>query len=343
MNNPKVTVLMSVYNGERYLREAIDSILNQTFTDYEFIIVNDGCTDSSRDIITTYSDRRICLIDNERNIGLTKSLNKGLKKANGEYIARIDADDISLPQRLEKQVTFMRKNPKVSVCGGWVIYFGTKKENIIKLPSEANEIKASLFYKNELYHTTVIFRRELQNKEKVFYNEDYLRAQDYELWSRLSHSSKLRNINEVLAKYRTHRNTVFKTDEEGQLRDANRVRITQLKKLIFEPTKDEIKLHLSLLNQEEIYSLGNIDKIEYWLIKLLKHNDKRKVFNKYLFDNLITKYWFFACNNSTVNGPEVINVYYSNMKLKGRNISIINIIKFVIKSLIKYKPVKLIT
>src|SRR3990170_6306785 len=104
--NPEITVLMSVYNGERFLREAIESILNQTYRDFEFLIINDGSTDSSREIILSYNDPRIRLIDNELNIGLTRSLNKGLRLARGKYIARQDADDISFRKRLEKQVAF---------------------------------------------------------------------------------------------------------------------------------------------------------------------------------------------------------------------------------------------
>ncbi len=114
---PRVTVLMSVYNGEKYLREAIDSILNQTFKDFEFLIIDDGSTDSSADIIRSYTDFRIRLIQNEKNIGLTRSLNKGLKLAKGEYIARMDVDDISLPIRFEKQVSFLDKYEDVKLVG----------------------------------------------------------------------------------------------------------------------------------------------------------------------------------------------------------------------------------
>jgi len=117
MKEPKVTVLMPVYNGEKYLNEAIDSILGQTFKDFKFLIINDGSTDGTADILKSYKDSRIKVTNNEKNIGLTKSLNKGLKMAKSEYIARMDADDISLPTRLQKQVEFMDSHPKVGVCG----------------------------------------------------------------------------------------------------------------------------------------------------------------------------------------------------------------------------------
>src|SRR6185295_3491651 len=120
MTPPQVSVLMSVYNGEKYLKEAMESILNQSFPDFEFLIFNDSSTDSGREIILSFNDPRIVLVDNEKNIGLTKSLNKGLSLAKGKYIARMDADDISDAGRLNEQVNYMEKNSDVAVCGSWV-------------------------------------------------------------------------------------------------------------------------------------------------------------------------------------------------------------------------------
>jgi glycosyltransferase involved in cell wall biosynthesis len=116
--SPKVTVLMSVYNGEEHLREAIDSILNQTYKNFEFLIIDDGSTDGSVNIIRSYLDPRIRLIKNKKNIGITRSLNKGLKLARGEYIARMDDDDIAFPERLEKQVRFLNEHVNVGLVGG---------------------------------------------------------------------------------------------------------------------------------------------------------------------------------------------------------------------------------
>ena len=115
--SPRVTVLMAVYNGERFLAEAVASILDQTFRDFEFLIVNDGSTDRSREIILSFGDPRIRLVDNPENIGLTRSLNRGLELAKGGLIARQDADDISLPERLEREIGFLDGNPKAAIVG----------------------------------------------------------------------------------------------------------------------------------------------------------------------------------------------------------------------------------
>ena len=125
---PKVTVLMPVYNARFYLSKAISSIINQTFKDFEFLIFNDGSTDNSADIIYSYNDRRIRFFNSEQNFGYVYHLNYGIEIAKGEYIARMDADDISFPTRLEKQVAFMDKNPEVGVCGTWFKIYGTNRK-----------------------------------------------------------------------------------------------------------------------------------------------------------------------------------------------------------------------
>jgi glycosyltransferase involved in cell wall biosynthesis len=139
---PRISVVMSVYNGEKYLRQAIESILQQTYTDFEFIIIDDGSTDSSREIIQSYDDKRIRLVINEQNIGLTKSLNKGIRLAKGEFIARMDADDISLPQRFEKQVAYLDSHPEVGVLGTYanIIDHRGKIINNIIFPTEHETI-----------------------------------------------------------------------------------------------------------------------------------------------------------------------------------------------------------
>ena len=143
--NPLVTVLMPVYNGEKYLKEAIESILNQTFKDFEFLIINDGSTDNSVKIIQSFNDLRIRLIHNESNIGLIKTLNKGLKLSNGKYIARMDCDDVSLPKRLSVQINFMEKHPEIGVCGSWVKIIGLEQKFINKYPQKHEEAR-HIFY-----------------------------------------------------------------------------------------------------------------------------------------------------------------------------------------------------
>ena len=197
-----VSVVMPVYNGEKYLKEAIESILKQSYTDFEFIILNDGSTDKTEEIILSYDDPRIVYVKNENNLQIVETLNKGISLAKGKYIARMDADDISLSERLKKQVDFMDKNPEIGVCGSWVEYFGGQ-EGIWKTPQKDDEIKMSLFMGSPFSHPSVIIRRDLFS-DKCSYSSEYPQAEDYYLWSVLAPRCQFHNIQEVLLRYRIH-------------------------------------------------------------------------------------------------------------------------------------------
>ena len=193
MDRPKISVIMSVYNGEKYLREAIESILNQTFRDFEFIIINDGSTDKTSEILSSYNDPRIVIINNKRNIGLTKSLNKGLKMVKGEYIARQDADDVSLPERLERMVNFLDMNRDVGLLGSSFVIIDEKGNKLksCKFATENKEIKKRLLSGN--HFGSEIFRK--TSLEKVgFYREEFKYAQDYDLALRISEKYKVGNL-----------------------------------------------------------------------------------------------------------------------------------------------------
>jgi glycosyltransferase involved in cell wall biosynthesis len=203
---PKVTVLMSVYNGERFLHESIESILGQTWSDFEFLIINDGCTDNSRDIILSFNDPRIRLVDNLSNIGLTKSLNRGLQLAQAEYIARQDADDISFPGRLERQVQFLDEYPDVALLGTRARAIDEngkpRKTNLLRIPVSLLAIRWYLMFQNAFIHSSVMFRRSIVWKKLGGYDESFVRAQDYELWSRTARSFKVENLSDVFIDYR---------------------------------------------------------------------------------------------------------------------------------------------
>ncbi|EMO6185137.1 TPA: glycosyltransferase [Proteus mirabilis] len=207
-NMPKITVLMSVYNDEKYLQESIDSILNQTFKEFEFLIINDGSTDNSLSILkeNAKKDLRIKLIINEQNIGLIASLNKGLQLASCDLVARMDSDDIAVSTRLEAQYQFMLQHPEVSVCGGAFIY-QEEPDRINTYPEMHSEIVVSSLYDCSLAHPTIIYRK--QDILSVGgYDKADLYAEDYGLWVNLiiAGKFKLHNLPIPLLYYRTHPN-----------------------------------------------------------------------------------------------------------------------------------------
>ena len=194
---------MSVYNEpEEWLRESIDSILNQTFSDFEFIIINDNPErELNCKVLNDYQkqDERIVVVENEYNIGLTKSLNKGLEIAKGKYIARMDADDISLPERLKKQVGFMESHAQIGVCGASILCFGRRNQ---KQFYPENDKDCFIFQRSPFAHPTVMIRNCVLKSGNYFYNSEFRYAQDYELWSRLSKVTCFHNLPEILLKYR---------------------------------------------------------------------------------------------------------------------------------------------
>ena len=202
---PKVSVLMSVYNGELHLREAIESIFSQTFGNFEFVIINDGSTDTSQELIDSFSDSRLVVIKQE-NMGVTKSLNKGLKIARGEYIARQDADDISLSDRLEKQVAYMDAHSEIAVLGGAAIAISNSGQvcGCMQRPESHEELVSRIYKENPFIHPTVMYRREFI-EALGGYAEDFLRAQDYDLWLRGYRFWQFHNLQEPLIRYRLSR------------------------------------------------------------------------------------------------------------------------------------------
>ena len=199
---PSVSVVMSVYNAENFLKDAINSILDQSFTDFEFIIINDGSADRTERILKSYKDPRIILIHQE-NQGLTKSLNRGIAIARGRYIARQDADDISKLLRLEKQVAFLEAHPQVGLLGSRFEFIDEDGE--VKrqswLPTDNDVLQERLTKINQFCHTSIMMRKEALDKVGS-YREFFRYAQDYDLWLRIAEHFTVANLPETLVQYR---------------------------------------------------------------------------------------------------------------------------------------------
>lgn len=239
---PRISVIMSVYNSADYLREAIESILNQTFTNFEFIIFDDSSTDDSWKIITEYTnqDDRIILIQNQENIGLTKSLNKGIALAKGEYIARQDADDVSLPERFEKQVALLDQEPEVVLvsCNLELINSEGCITGMYQRACAPELVPWYLLFYNRLAgHSQVVYRREIV-KSLGSYSESRRYSQDYELWCRLAKVGQIAILPEILLQQRIHNNSISAAKRsEQKAYSLNQVR-DNIKQLI----KEEIDL-----------------------------------------------------------------------------------------------------
>ncbi|CAH2031079.1 glycosyltransferase family 2 protein [Trichlorobacter ammonificans] len=310
---PRVTVLMAVYNGAAYLREAVESVLAQTFGDFEFVIVDDGSTDESARIVQSYTDPRIRLVRNEGNIGLSASLNRGLELAHGTYVARMDADDISLPKRLATQISFMDAHPQVGICGSWVEWFDDSQHTgTWGLPTDDEALKCLLLFSPSLYHPTVMFRKRLFDDAALRYATDFAQAQDYELWCRLMDVCAFANISEVLVRHRRHAQSVGSFAADGQLANATRVRKRMLQKFGFEPTEDELAVHTALALGKLPSDEKMFQKLQDWLLVLLDRNDNRAVFSQSAMRRLLAEKWYWLCLHSAPLGGYVWRGYYAS-------------------------------
>lgn len=311
MGVPLISVLMPVYNSGAFLKESIDSVLSQTFSDFEFIIINDGSSDNSEEIILTYKDSRIKYYKNEQNLGLISTLNKGIDLCNAKYIARMDADDICMPERLQKQYDFMESHAEVGVCGCDYIHFGKGKQIYHKSHHSHDIILGWMLFNSSMVHPALIMRKDLLSNEKPYLNPKYKHVEDYELWSRLIFKSKFHNMPEPLLKYRIHASQVSKKYRGEQIENGNLVRRALLEKVGLKFTEEELRMHCHLGSSQIITSMKDLLIIEKWFHSILEQNKTLKFISEEALNTVIGKQWYDACGITNV-GPKAYFHYYKS-------------------------------
>ena len=225
MSAPTVTVLLAVFNGGPLLRASLDSICAQTFADFELLVVDDGSTDETPAILHEYKDARLRVLTNERNLGLTRSLNRGLAEARGEFIARQDADDFSAPSRLEKQGAFLRAQPDVQLLGtsAWRVDPEGRVTGPNDVPASPAAIRWASVTDNPFLHTSVMFRRAVVLDEFGGYDERFAICQDFELWNRLAARHPVANLRARLVRMREHESSMTRTQSAETTDEMERI------------------------------------------------------------------------------------------------------------------------
>jgi len=299
-HEPKVTVLMPVYNGEKYLKEAIDSVLQQTFTDFELLIIEGGSKDNSLKIIQEYNDSRIRIIYQDKDKpGLAAALNQGLESAKGEYIARMDCDDISHHDRLQKQVNFMDANTKVGICGTWVInLIDGKLSQVQKYPLSYDEIRVALFYATSFGHPSVMIRNSMFKENKLSYDTKFTYGEDYDLWNRCSEYFQLANLPEVLLTYRVLSTSLYHsmlTELPDQLRSIYKRNLSSLN---IDLNEENYQYHKILIKPRYLENREFVEKMNSWIQKIYEANLKQEKFPVKLFTQSLANKWFSICYKS---------------------------------------------
>lgn len=296
---PLVSVLISVYREPiEWVKEAIGSILHQTFTDYEIIIVNDGALDDVQSYLKYLNDSngKIALIDNKNNLGLTRSLNRGLKVCRGKYIARMDADDICRRDRLSTEVTFMEKNDDYAVVGSYALTFGNgikdEKNRIlgVQCGKTSDEMMSKMLFCNAgPIHSTALIRKSFLDSHQLTYDESIRKSQDYCLWVEiLKNGGKIKILHDILVKYRIHANQISRLYSGEQSEFFYRVQERQLEGLTngYDITSEDKKYHKCLSFTAKSLDLS---KVTNYAKKLIKYNRSSHVYPDRLFELEVKK------------------------------------------------------
>ena len=299
-SEPHVTVLLPVHQGEAFLAEAIESILGQTFRDFELLIVDDGSSDGTAKIIEGCSDPRVRATTLGRQHGLVHGLNLGLDLARGRYVARMDADDISLPQRLERQIDFLDAHPDIGACGSWAETFGDTPGERLEFPTEPDEIRCRLLFENVLAHPTVCLRAASFRRHGLRFEAEYRHAEDYRMWQRASDHFPLANLDEVLLRYRVHTASVTRRHAAEQRQAVAAIQEDALRQLGLSPTAQDLRLHGA--DSADGGPAPALADVETWLLGLMRANRIAERYPPDLFDHAVRRRWTDAANRCVADG-----------------------------------------
>lgn len=282
MTAPTVSVLMPLYNAARYLDEAIDSILAQTWTDFELLVIDDGSTDGSREKVAARTDARIRLESMPRNQGVVAALNHGLQLVRGTFIARMDADDIAQPERLARQLAYLEKHPEVGALGtDFECFGGASPESWVRY-FDAENLHIALLFENPICHPTVMLRRSALDESGRGYPVDAPHAEEYALWLRLAARTRLANLPDRLLRYRVHEHQVSRLKSAEQCRSIDRLVGAQLDALGLRSGARDFRIHHAMGNG--FYPRPYLDlALRAWVQTLRTANNRMKVYQPETF------------------------------------------------------------
>ncbi|MBI3798692.1 MAG: glycosyltransferase family 2 protein [Deltaproteobacteria bacterium] len=296
---PKVTVVIPVYNREKYVRDAIDSIVAQTFTDFELFVIDDGSTDGSQEVVRSYCDPRIRLVCNEINQGIPKTRNTGIRLARGEYLAFLDSDDWACPERLRKQVAFLDGHPDYVAVGAWIEWMdeeGRPLGRIKRKPVSPEEIAAQRLFQSGIENSASMARTGVLRN--YGHQEQYDICEDFDLWSRIAAQHKLATLPEVLGRRRIHSGQVMLRKASHKKDRRLEIYAAQLHTLGVAFTDTDLERHFLLRSMRKLKftpDLGYLNWAEAWLQRLQEANRQALCYPEPTFSEMLGRFWLKVC------------------------------------------------
>lgn len=319
----KATFLMTAYNSQKTIAEAVHSVLNQSYKEFELIIVNDASTDDTSQIISSIHDSRIQLITNQSNLYITEAANIGLENVKTAYLLRIDSDDICMPNRLKLQLDFMEKNPQIGVCGSFVKFTGDKNDNWM-MPCSNNEIKAYMLYNNCFANSSVIIRMDVLRQNNLKYSSNYLYPpmEDYDLWFRMMPFTQFANLPVVLVKKRWHNNSM--SVKHAAKSDQNNCKFfnDHLPAFGIDLNAREIEIH-SFLSSNFKVGKPDASPIEYanYFKKMIAQAELNPLFDQESIKSICVKKWMLLTENIKLTQYNKVKAHLSlTRELFGENL-----------------------
>lgn len=296
-----ISVLMPVYNAAPFVGAALHSVLAGLGCGDEVLVLDDGSTDGSQQIVASLNDNRIRHIQNPVNIGVAATLNRGLAVARGEFVARMDADDLCRPDRFATQVKFMEDNPTIGLVGGWVRYLGRYQGYLERKPSGESWVKASMLFDNPIIHPTVMFRRDIFAAHSLAYDSSYSRSEDFDLWTRCSRHMAIDNIPKVLVDFRVHEASVTHTARTEMEQQTVALLRRQLATVGIDLLDNEALLHRRI-GHGEILTRRELSEAEGWIARISR---AAELFPGYTASGLFQasrQVWMRLCTNNACHG-----------------------------------------
>lgn len=296
---PVLSIILPVYNSEKFIRETVQSLLNQTFTDFELIIIDDGSTDKSLEVIYSIKDERISVLTNPVNKGIVYSRNLGLREARGLFIAPFDADDIAEPHKFEKQIVFLNSKPEFGMIGSWVKLIdadGNDLNRVWRLNGRPESIPSQLLFRNYFAQSAVVMRKEVM--ENLYYDDSFAMCEDYMMWINISRKWQVWNYPEYLTYVRIHEGST--TYQEKNLLPFYEAKVYRF---LFSPLGlilDQLQIELLLLikGKKPITDYAILRKIEQFLIIIFEANQKNKIFDSHQLTMVLFDRWLKVCFKS---------------------------------------------